>query len=80
MAAANDSREPTGAMTSNSFILSFINVVYYFAAAKLRKKSNFEKQFWRINATKYIDKGISRKYEAIRSGGSTQIWEDCGKS
>ncbi len=48
--------------------------------AKLRKKVDFEKQFWRINATKCIDKGISRKNEAIQSEGSTQIWEDCGKS
>ena len=44
------------------------------------KKVDFRKQFWRINATKCIDKGISRKNEAIRSEGSTQIWEDCGKS
>ena len=48
--------------------------------AKLQKKVDLEKQFWRINATKCIDKGISRKNEARRSEGSTQIWEDCGKS
>ncbi len=48
--------------------------------AKLRKKADFKEQFWRINATKCIDKGISRKNEAIRSEGSTQIWEDCSKS
>ena len=47
---------------------------------ELRKKVDFRKQFWRINATKCIDKGISRKNEAIQSEGSTQIWEDCGKS
>ena len=48
--------------------------------AKLRKKVDFVKQFWRINATKCIDKGISRKNEAIRSEGSTQITADLGKS
>ena len=35
--------------------------------AKLRKKVDLGKQFWRINATKCIDKGISRKNEAIQS-------------
>jgi len=44
---------------------------------KLRKNADFRKQLWRINATKCIDKGISRKNEAIQSEGSTQIWEDC---
>jgi len=36
---------------------------------KLQKKVDLEKQFWRINATKCIDKGISRKNEAIQSEG-----------
>ena len=49
-------------------------------SAKLRKKPVTNEQFGRINATKCIDKGISRKNEAIQSEGSTQIWEDCGKS
>ena len=44
---------------------------------KLRKNADFRKQFWRINATKCIDKGISVKNEAIQSEGSTQIWENC---
>ncbi len=49
-------------------------------SAKLRKDVDLGKQFWRINTRKRMDKGISRKSEAIRLEGFTQIWEDCGKS
>ena len=57
-------------------------VCLYFAIGgyiSVQSRAVFEKQFWRINATKCIDKSISRKNEARRSGGSTQIWEKCGK-
>jgi len=51
-----------------------------FLGAKLQKKVDLKKQLWRINTRKRMDKSISRKSEAIRLEGFTQIWEDCGKS
>ena len=68
-------------MTLSEYI-GYFRVLSKFAIpdGKVTKKVDLEKQFWRINARKCIDKGISRKNEAIQSGGSTQIWEDCGKS
>ena len=57
-------------------------VCLYYAIGgyiSVQSRAVFEKQFWRINATKCMDKSISRKNEARRSGGSTQIWEKCGK-
>ena len=45
MAAARDSRDPTGAITSNSFIFVFMNAIFLFVGAKLRQNKDNTKLF-----------------------------------
>jgi len=45
---------------------------------KLRNNAEIEKHFWKINAVRPINKGISRKIEASPQGATKQIEADCG--
>ena len=73
-------KNESNVMQKSSLFCVHCRVAVTSVESELLKKVDFRKQFWKINATKCIDKGISRKNEAIQSEGSTQIWEDCGKS
>ena len=60
---------------SEKVLIAFLR---FFLRLKLRNNADVAKRFWKINAVRPINKGISRKIEESPQGATTQIEADCG--
>ena len=63
--------------STTDFLIILYNLTH-LSFAKLENNADVAKRFWKINAARPINKGISREIGESSQDATTQIGADCG--